>query len=362
MPEEKETLKSTGNENKEVRLTQFTHGLGCACKIEPQKLEHILKNIPILSNPNILVGVETSDDAAVYKITDDLAIVQTLDFFTPIVDDPYDFGAIAAANALSDIYAMGATPLFALNIVGFPEKTLPMSVLEKILKGASDKAAEAGISIIGGHTIDDPEPKFGLVVTGIVDVNKIVRNTGAKPGDVLILTKPLGTGIISTAIKRGLVEGDLKDEVTKIMATLNKIAGEIMLNYNVSACTDVTGFGLIGHLREMTMSSKCDATVYCDKLPFIREVKSLASAGIVPGGSFNNLEYVQEMVNFSSLTRTEKLMVCDAQTSGGLLIAINKEHSRDLLLELQREGITDAAIIGEFTSMGEGIITVARDL
>lgn len=360
MPEKIEMKAVIENEGKEFRLTQYTHGLGCACKIEPRKLEQILKHIPILPNPDILVGVETSDDAAVFKITDDIAIVQTLDFFTPIVDDPYDFGAIAAANALSDIYAMGATPLFALNIVGFPEKTLPMWVLEKILRGASDKTSEAGISILGGHTIDDPEPKFGLVVTGKVHVNKIVKNAGAKPGDVLILTKPLGTGILSTAIKRGLVDNDLKKEVTEIMATLNKIAGELMLNYNVNACTDVTGFGLIGHLREMTMSSKCDATVYFDTLPFIREVKALASAGIVPGGSFNNLEYVQNSVDFNDLTRTEKLMVCDAQTSGGLLIALNEKDATELLIALHSAGITNATIIGEFTGKGAGKINIKK--
>jgi cysteine desulfurase len=360
MPQEKEIIKITADSEKGIKLTQYTHGLGCACKIEPQKLEQILKNIAILPNPNILVGVETSDDAAVFKITDDIAIVQTLDFFTPIVDDPYDFGAIAAANALSDIYAMGATPLFALNIVGFPENTLPMSVLEKILLGASDKAAEAGISILGGHTIDDPEPKFGLVVTGKIHVNKIIKNTGAKPGDVLILTKPLGTGIISTAIKRGLVEPDLKAEVTKLMATLNKKAGEIMLKFPVTACTDVTGFGLMGHLREMSVSSKCDVTIHFDSIPFIREVKALASAGIVPGGTFNNLDYVQKQVNFKDLTRTEKLMVCDAQTSGGLLIALNKQNAKILLNEMHEEGVTNAAIIGEFTSKGAGMITIEK--
>jgi cysteine desulfurase len=360
MPEEKETIKITEDIEKEIKLTQYTHGLGCACKIEPQKLEQILKNIPILPNSDILVGVETSDDAAVFKITDDIAIVQTLDFFTPIVDDPYDFGAIAAANALSDIYAMGATPLFALNIVGFPENTLPMSVLEKILKGASDKTTEAGISILGGHTIDDPEPKFGLVVTGKVHVNKILKNTGAKPGDVLILTKPLGTGILSTAIKRGLVENDLKAEVTQIMATLNKKAGEIMLNFPVSACTDVTGFGLLGHLREMSVSSTCDVTIHFSKLPFIREVKTLASAGIVPGGTFNNLEYVQNDIDFNDLTRTEKLMACDAQTSGGLLIALNLHDAKNLLIALHNKDITNAVIIGEFTGKGSGKINLKK--
>jgi cysteine desulfurase len=342
----------------DIRLTQYTHGLGCACKIEPKKLEQILKNIPILANANILVGVETSDDAAVFKITDDIAIVQTLDFFTPIVDDPYNFGAIAAANAISDIYAMGATPLFGLNIVGFPEKVLPMSVLEKILQGANDKAKEAGISILGGHTIDDIEPKYGLVVTGKVNPNKIYKNTGAKPGDKLILTKPIGTGIISTGIKRGLVEDDLKNEVTKIMSTLNKIAGEIILNYEINACTDVTGFGLMGHLREMSVSSQCDVRIFFDKIPMIGQVKALASAGIIPGGTYNNYDYVKNDVDFGNLSRTEQLIVCDAQTSGGLLIAINKQQSDKLLNELHIAGVSNATIIGEFTKKGNGEITV----
>ena len=359
-PDQQEMNIISETDNKEIKLTQYTHGLGCACKIEPQKLEQILKNIPILQNPDILVGIETSDDAAVFKITDDIAIVQTLDFFTPIVDDPYDFGAIAAANAISDIYAMGATPLFALNIVGFPQNTLPMSVLEKILKGASDKAREAGISILGGHTIEDPEPKFGLVVTGTVNVHKIIKNTGAKPGDVLLLTKPLGTGILSTGIKRGLVENELKKEVTMIMSTLNKTAGELMLNYKISACTDVTGFGLCGHLREMSVSSKCNVKLYYDKIPYIREVKGLATAGIVPGGTHNNLDYVKNQVNYTNLTRTEQLMVNDAQTSGGLLIAVDKSDAENLLHALHFAGIELAAIIGEFIDEGEGIITIVK--
>jgi len=342
----------------DIRLTQYTHGLGCACKIEPKKLEQILKNIPILPNANILVGVETSDDAAVFKITDDLAIVQTLDFFTPIVDDPYYFGAIAAANALSDIYAMGATPLFGLNIVGFPEKVLPMKVLELILQGANDKAKEAGISILGGHTIDDIEPKYGLVVTGKVAPDKILKNSGAKPGDKIILTKPIGTGIISTGIKRGLVDVDLKNEVTKIMSTLNKIAGEIILNYKINACTDVTGFGLMGHLREMSKSSECDVNIYFDNLPLIREVKTLASAGIIPGGTYNNYEYVKTDVDFGKLSKTEQLILCDAQTSGGLLISVTDHDAEKLLLGLQSAGISEAAIIGEFTKKGKGRIEV----
>jgi cysteine desulfurase NifS/selenium donor protein len=358
LPDELMESSPQNDDIDDIRLTQYTHGLGCACKIAPKNLEQILKNIPLLPNVNILVGVETSDDAAVFKITDDIAIVQTLDFFTPIVDDPYFFGAIAAANALSDIYAMGATPLFGLNIVGFPEKVLPMKVLERILQGANDKAKEAGISILGGHTIDDNEPKYGLVVTGKINPNKIYKNTGAKPSDKLILTKAIGTGIISTGIKRGLVEDDLKNEVTKIMSTLNKMAGEIILNYNINACTDVTGFGLMGHLREMSVSSKCDVNIFFNKIPLIREVKTLASAGIIPGGTYNNLEYVKTDIDFGKLSKIEQLILCDAQTSGGLLIAVNNEEADKLLLELKSAGISDAAIIGEFTKSGKGRIEV----
>ncbi len=211
-----------------IKLTQYTHGLGCACKLRPQALEEILQSLPVNFHPDILVGNEKSDDAAVYRINENQAIVQTVDFFTPIVDDPYEFGAIAAANSLSDIYAMGATPLFALNIVGFPSNRLPMEVLKQILKGASDKAAEAGIQIIGGHTVDDPEPKFGLAVTGIIHPDKIIKNSGAQPGDVLVLTKPLGTGILATAMKRGILDQQFSNLTIQQMLMLNKRAAEVM--------------------------------------------------------------------------------------------------------------------------------------
>ncbi|WP_437127406.1 selenide, water dikinase SelD [Maribellus mangrovi] len=341
-----------------MKLTHYTHGLGCACKIQPAKLEAVLKKLTPIVNENVLVGTETADDAAVYLLREDLALVQTLDFFTPIVDDPYQFGAVAAANALSDIYAMGAEPLFALNIVGFPEEALPMEVLEQILKGAQDKAAEAGIPVLGGHTIEDPEPKFGMVVSGSVHPQKIIKNTGALPADQLVLTKPLGTGILSTAIKRGMVDDQLRDRVTQQMAQLNKTAAEVMQKYKVNACTDVTGFGLIGHLKEMTSSSECDAMIEYQKIPFLPEVKNLATAGVIPGGSYNNLDFVSNFVDFGTLPRTDQLLLCDAQTSGGLLIALPAKEAQNLVNDLHEAGINEAHIIGEMTSKGEGMIQI----
>jgi cysteine desulfurase NifS/selenium donor protein len=358
MPKGEEKTTVTVRDTKEIKLTHYTHGLGCACKIQPQHLEEVLKKLNPIISPNVLVGTETSDDATVYKLRDDLAIVQTLDFFTPIVDDPYDFGAIAAANALSDIYAMGAKPLFALNIVGFPEDTLPLTVLEDILKGAEDKAAEAGIGVLGGHTIEDPEPKYGMVVTGSIHPDKVLTNAGARAGDVLILTKPLGTGILSTAIKRGLVEEDLRKEVTTLMATLNKVPAELMQSYEVHACTDVTGFGLLGHLREMSAGSACDVRVHYDKVPFLREVKNLAAAGIIPGGTYNNLDFVAEDVNYGSRPRIEQLLINDAQTSGGLLVAMKASDADDYVAELHVNGFEAATVIGDFTGKGSGKITI----
>lgn len=358
MPNTESTEKLKIRDSKEIKLTHYTHGLGCACKIEPQKLEQVLKTLPPVFDVNVLVGTETSDDATVYKLTNDIALVQTLDFFTPIVDDPYQFGAIAAANALSDIYAMGAKPIFALNIVGFPDDVLPMSVLEQILKGAHDKATEAGIAVLGGHTIEDPEPKYGMVVSGLIHPDKIIRNTGAKPNDVLVLTKPLGTGILSTAMKRGMLPTDLIEELGNRMSQLNKTASELMLKYSVHACTDVTGFGLLGHLREMSKSSACDVEIDFNKLPFIRQTKAMATAGIIPGGTFNNLEYVRVDVDFGNHGRTNQLLLCDAQTSGGLLVALPFEDALIYVQELHSAGIHEAEIIGKFTRIGKGEIKV----
>ncbi|GMT45648.1 MAG: hypothetical protein IEMM0006_1480 [bacterium] len=358
MPKEEKSPAPGTADDKEIKLTHYTHGLGCACKIQPQHLESVLSKLKPLFDPQVLVGTETSDDATVYKINENTAIVQTLDFFTPIVDDPYDFGTIAAANALSDIYAMGAKPLFALNIVGFPEGALPIRVLEQILKGAQDKATEAGIAILGGHTIEDPEPKYGMVVTGSIHPDRIIKNEGARSGDVLILTKPLGTGILSTAIKRGMVDDALRQEVSRLMATLNKIPAEVMMHYEIHACTDVTGFGLLGHLKEMSSASKCDVRIDFEKVPFLREVKNLATAGIIPGGTYNNLEFVKPFVDFGGLPRTEQLLLCDAQTSGGLLVALPEKDAEKYLNDLMKNGITAAVAIGKFERGNRGAIRI----
>jgi len=307
----------------EVKLTHFTHGLGCACKLRPQNLEQVLASFPAISNPDVLVGTNTADDAAVYRLSDELAIVQTVDFFTPIVDDPYHFGAISAANSLSDIYAMGARPLFALNIVGFPEKRLPLEVLTQILQGAADKAKEAGIDIIGGHTVEDSEPKFGLAVTGLIHPEKILTNSGALVGDAIILTKPVGTGIVTTGIKRGIVDPTDANHVIKIMSRLNRDAAEVMQEFDVHACTDVTGFGLLGHLKEITVASGVNATIYPGSVPFLDAARKLAVAGTIPGGTIANRDYITPQVRWDDdVSEIDQLLLCDAQTSGGLVVVL----------------------------------------
>ena len=342
-----------------IQLTHFTHGLGCACKIRPQYLEEVLRDMPRVMDPKVLVGTNTSDDAAVYQINEETAIVQTVDFFTPIVDDPYAFGAIAAANALSDIYAMGARPLFALNIVGFPSNRLPMEVLKAILKGASDKATEAGIPILGGHTVEDTEPKFGMVVTGQVHPAKVLTNAGAKPGDTLILTKPIGTGIIATAVKRGLAEDAVERSAREVMAALNAAAARVMETFPVNACTDITGFGLLGHLKEMTQGSAVNALIYANKVPLIEGTRELAMAGAIPGGTRNNLDFTAPMVDWADhIPELERLILCDAQTSGGLLIALPGEQADALLQKLNAENPFEGIIIGNITEKGEGRIRV----
>ncbi len=342
---------AAGGSAEKIRLTQFTHGLGCACKLRPQVLEQVLDKLPRPVDTNVLVGTETADDAAVYRIDERTAIVQTVDFFTPVVDDPFQFGAIAAANSLSDIYAMGARPLFALSVVGFPSNRLPIGVLEEILTGARRKAEEAGIAIIGGHTVDDTEPKFGLVVSGIVDPDKIVTNRGARPGDVLVLTKPLGTGILSTALKQGLLEPEQTDLLMATMAALNRSAAEAMLAVGADACTDVTGFGLLGHLLEMMKGSGTSAVIEAGRVRFLAGAVELAASGIAPGGSANNLDYTRPFVEYAEkISDLKRLLLNDAQTSGGLLIAVPGERVKDLTARLEEKGIEEASIIG-------GIIT-----
>jgi cysteine desulfurase len=346
----------------DIKLTHFTQGLGCACKLRPQALERVLADLPVPDDAQVLVGLDTADDAAVYKLQDDIAIVQTVDFFTPIVDDPYHFGAIAAANAFSDVYAMGGRPVFALNIVGFPSNRLPMEILREILKGAQDKAKEAGVSIIGGHTVDDTEPKFGLAVTGLIHPEKILTNATAKPGDVLILTKPLGLGILSTAIKRGMVDERTVEEAIGIMSTLNRRASDTMSEFRVNACTDITGFGLLGHLKEMVRASGVDAEVYAEKVPVIEHVKDFITADVIPGGTLNNLDFVSDCVEWPrEISRTMKIILCDAQTSGGLLISIPSDAGTGLEQALRANDIAEAGIVGRITSAGDGKIIVRQD-
>jgi selenide,water dikinase len=341
----------------EVRLTRFTHGMGCACKLRPGELEQVLRALPRASSPDVLVGTETSDDAAVFRLSPDLAVVQTVDFFTPICDDPREFGAISAANSLSDVYAMGAEPRFALSVVAFPTRRLPLAVLERILEGAAEVAAEAGIDIVGGHSVEDPEPKFGLVVTGVVHPDRILRNTGARSGDLLFLTKPLGTGIVATAAKQGLAPADVLEGALASMRRLNRSAAEAVRSVGgTHACTDVTGFGLLGHLREMLAGSGVDAELEVARVPILAGARELAAGGSVPGGSRENLAHVAGwMLWGEGVSDVERLLLADAQTSGGLLVAVDPERATDLAAAFAAEGLV-AARIGRVTHPGPGRI------
>jgi selenide,water dikinase len=313
-----------------------------------------LSQLPSITDTNVLIGTKTADDAAVYRISDELAIVQTVDYFTPVVDDPYTFGQITAANSLSDIYAMGATPLFALNIAGFPTDTLPLEVLAKILQGGADKAAEAGISIIGGHTIKDAEPKYGMSVTAVIHPAKVISNAGAKPGDRLILTKPLGLGIITTAMKQGRASAATIAEATKVMATLNRDAARAMVAVGAHACTDVTGFGLLGHLSEMVRGSGVGAIVSVARVPVLAEAWSLVKQGIAPGGSRRNLEFIRERLEVAGdIGEDVLLLLADAQTSGGLLIALPAADVARLTKELADCQVPVFAEIGEIVTDAE---------
>ncbi|MDQ6421693.1 selenide, water dikinase SelD [Paenibacillus sp. LHD-117] len=342
-----------------VKLTSLSSKGGCGCKIGPADLGQVIRSLPPAEpNPNLLVGLDTSDDAGVYQLNDDLAIVQTVDFFTPIVDDPYSFGQIAAANAISDIYAMGGTPLTALNIVAFPITTLDKTILADIMRGAADKAKEAGITIVGGHSIDDKEPKFGMAVTGIVRPDRVRTNAGAQTGDNLILTKPIGVGIMTTAIKKEQLQPEEIARITEIMATLNKTAAECMADYPVHACTDVTGFGLLGHALEMAKGSNAVIAISSEDVPVLPRARELASLGFVPGGTKNNYSHIQSDVTFpDSMDQIDQWILCDAVTSGGLLISLGEQHAEALLTDLKAAGV-EAAIIGEVTSEGAGHIIV----
>lgn len=344
-----------------LRLTQFAKRAGCAAKQPPGYLLSLLSGLPPITDPNVLVGSATADDAAVYKISDDLALVLTTDFFTPIVDRPYDFGAVAAANALSDVYAMAGTPLTALSIVGFPDAALPPEVLGQILKGAADKAAEAGVAIVGGHTIKSEEPIFGLAVVGRVHPAKVLTNAGAEPGDLLILTKPLGLGAITTAAKQG--EDKLKAIGTAIelMTTLNRIASEIFAQSGAKALTDITGFGLLGHLRNMTAASGVSATIWSDQVPIIPAAREYVHAKLAPGGTHANRRFLADWVTYDpDIAEEDQLLLCDAQTSGGLLAAVPGYRAGDVAHELRLAGVSAAAVVGTIGAGPAGRIRVAR--
>jgi len=297
----------------------------------------------------LLVGFETNDDAGVFQLTEELALVQTVDFFTPMVDDPYTFGAIAAANALSDVYAMGGTPVTALNILAFPTKALPLEVLAEILRGGADKAAEAGVTILGGHTVEDDVPKYGMAVTGTVHPKRLLANATGQAGDRLILTKRIGVGILTTALKHGLLSEAMAAEACASMAALNKTAGEILARRGAHAATDITGFGLLGHLYEMTRSAGVGATIAYSDVPTFEGVLELARQDEVPGGSERNLEYLLPHVTFDpALDLAQKLVLADAQTSGGLLMAVAADEADAMLAELHSAGVT-AWEIGRLT-------------
>jgi selenide,water dikinase len=308
-----------------TRLTTLSHGAGCGCKLPAAALHSLLAELPRPSNGAILVGSDTADDAAVYAVSDELAIVSTADFFTPIVDDPYDFGRVAAANALSDVYAMGATPIMALNLVAWSLEALGPEPLRSVLRGGAAVAAEAGMAIAGGHTIDDREPKYGLAVTGTVHPERLVRNSTGHPGDELFLTKPVGAGVAASAIKRGDASPELTAAAVEVMAGLNREASERALAAGVTAMTDVTGFGLLGHLRELAAASAVAAEVDSEAVPAIPGVLELLRGADPPlaGGSRRNRAWIEEVARFADdVPEERRWLLCDAMTSGGLLVAV----------------------------------------
>jgi selenide,water dikinase len=322
------------------------------------ELTQVLRHMLPVDDPNVLVGLATGDDAAVYRLADDRALIVTTDFFTPIVDDPFDFGRIAAANALSDVYAMGGRPLFVLNLVAFPRDLLSEGILEEILRGGSEVASAAGVPTLGGHTIDDREPKYGLVAVGEVHPERIVTNDRARPGDRLVLTKPIGSGVIATAIKKGEAPDDVIAGAVEVMATLNAAAAEAMTAARVRSATDITGYGLLGHLGKMLRASGVAARIESERVPLLNGVRELAAAGRIPGGTQRNLEDVSSAVDFAdSVDRTTRLLLADAQTSGGLLMCVPAETLDELLADL--EGRTPAAaVIGEVRAGKSGRIEV----
>lgn len=324
----------------------------------PEALAQVLRHIPKSYDPNLLIGTETSDDAAVYKIDDDKAIILTMDFFTPVVDDPYTFGQIAAANSLSDVYAMGGKPVTAMNIACFPSCLSP-DILAEIIRGGADKVAEAGAIVIGGHTVEDDVPKFGLSVMGMVHPSKVTANSGAREGDMLVLTKPLGVGILNTAIKADLLNDELYQKVVFSMSYLNKDACEAMMETGVKCCTDITGFGLLGHAYEMAEGSGATLELWSDCIPVIAESIEYAKMGIIPGGAYNNAKYLEGKISFSSSVEQHYVdIMFDPQTSGGLLISVPSEKLEELIERLKERLKCDFAVIGKVKKKSQYAIEV----
>jgi selenide,water dikinase len=319
----------------------------------------VLSGLPLQSDPNLLVGIETSDDAGVYRLSPEIALIQTLDFFTPIVNDPYDFGRIAAANSFSDVYAMGGKPLTAMNIVCFPVKEMDKTILRSILEGGLDIIHKAGAVMVGGHSVEDPELKYGLSVTGTVHPEHFLTNAGARPGDLLILTKPLGTGILATALKGRMLDEKTTIKITELMATLNREAAEVMIEVGVNACTDITGFGLLGHSLEMAKASKVGIRLYADKVPIISEALTYASMGMVPVGSHLNQKFCSHHLDIASTI--DPLIVDllgDAQTSGGLFISFPENRCDEFIRKLSEKKVTTVAVVGEVVREPVGVIQI----
>lgn len=331
--------------NDNVKLTKLANCAGCGAKVGAGVLAQLLEDIKVHHDPNLLVGFDKSDDASVYKVSEDLALVQTVDFFPPIADDPYTFGAIAATNALSDVYAMGGEPKLALNIMAVP-KDLPKEAVHDILRGGYDKVYEAGALITGGHSILDDEPKYGLAVTGFVHPDKLISNSGAKPGDILFLTKPLGIGIITTAAKVDMISQETYSYAIKLMTTLNKSARDVMVKYKVHSATDITGFGLLGHSLEMAQGSDVELHIKVDNIDLIKEALDLATIGILPEGMYRNRTFAEAWVDSGSVILAKQDMLYDPQTSGGLLIAVHPDDA-DVFYEELKQVVPSAQRIGE---------------
>ena len=342
----------------EIKLTKLASCAGCGAKVGAGGLSQLLDGIKVHSDPNLLVGFDKSDDASVYKISDDLALVQTVDFFPPIADDPYTFGAIAATNALSDVYAMGGEPKLALNIMAVPEG-MPGEAVHEMLRGGYDKVYEAGALITGGHSILDPEPKYGLAVTGFVHPDRMLTNSGAKPGDVLLFTKPIGIGILTTAAKADMLTPELEKRMTDLMMTLNKAARDAMVKYRVHACTDVTGFGMLGHLSEMATGSDVEITLHVDEVDLISEAYEFAQMGLLPAGMYRNRSFAEKYVDAGQTELAKQDMLYDPQTSGGLLIAVDPADADALFAEL-KDSVPSAQRIGTVSEYHGGARILLR--